>query len=609
MNISSETLDSLVKLSKYIGKDRKKALSLLIPLAIIAGAAELSVIAVITRLFNVVVGQASQPSLTFLSNLVPADPNRKVLGLVFIFLALCWFSSISRLALRASQMRLKAKIVSDLSRKAHEIILAQPYEFFLKGDSNVEISAAILINISRVGDVIILPMLQFGSGVFMVVLLVAGILFIGRFQALSLVVLLLLGYLAVSSLITPNLRIYAQKRLSLELKANSVLMESIKSVMDIQLTNSEQFFQGIYSDYSKKSVSYIWKSEALPESPRALIEPLGISLIFAIGLAPALLSGQFDKFSAAIPFLATVAVASLKLTPPLQDVFRAITLTRSGLPDLRKVLRLLDTAKDNRLTLSSVGVPSPDGIYPKRTISLNNVSYTYPSASSNVLANISLTIPVGSRVAFVGPTGSGKTTTANIILGLLKPRNGSLSLDGIDVEKYELPAWQASCSYVPQSINLINGTLLENIAFGLPPERISLDKVWDALENAQLLDVVESLPSGLGTPVGENGLLLSGGQRQRVAIARAFYRSSKLIVLDEATSSLDNRTEYDLMKAIDLVGRKCTMIIVAHRLSTVKRADKIYEFSAGQLVASGSYDQLLHSSASFADLNYLDNLS
>jgi len=237
---------------------------------------------------------------------------------------------------------------------------------------------------------------------------------------------------------------------------------------------------------------------------------------------------------------------------------------------------------------------------------LHDVWYRYPNSEDWVLKGVNLSIPVGSRVALVGSTGSGKTTTANILLGLLNPSRGVLDLDGIPVEGLDVPAWQANCAQVPQSINLLNGSALENVAFGVPVDQINPDRVWEALEAAQIQDFVAELPYGLHTQVGENGLRLSGGQRQRLALARAFYRQASFLVLDEATSALDNRTESEVIEALEVIGRRCTTVVIAHRLSTVQRCDRIYEFHSGVVKAYGSYQELQERSSSFRELALLE---
>ena len=207
----------------------------------------------------------------------------------------------------------------------------------------------------------------------------------------------------------------------------------------------------------------------------------------------------------------------------------------------------------------------------------------------------------------VGRTGSGKTTIAHLLLGLLQPESGQLLLDGIPVSATDLPAWQANCALVPQDIRLFDGSIRDNVAFGLDHELIDDEDVWAALNTAQFDDVVAQMPYGLYTMIGENGVKLSGGQRQRLALARAFYRGAKVLVLDEATSALDNRTEHDLLQALELVGRRCTTIVIAHRLSTVKKCDRIVEIDNGKILSQGDFLSLCEKSETFRDMYRIEN--
>jgi len=599
MTLKSQTLYSVVRLLRALPARRKRSLLLLVPVAMFSGVADLASVALVARLFALVVGEPNRPSVPWPS-LVPDDPVDKVLALVLAFIAASWIASLSKLFLRACQLRLKASIWRDLSEMAQRKLLAQPYEFFL-GNTSADISTTVLINVARVAEIVVLPVLQLVSAVFVVSLLSIGVLAVGKALAVGLIVSLILGYLLISTLITPFLRFAARQRITLEAETNTVLSESMRTIVDVQLAGSEPYFERRYAEAGRDAIPFIWKAEMLPEAPRALIEPFGITMIFAAGIFPILFNPEASDLVRIVPFLATVAVTSLKLTPPLQDAFRSINSLRSGLPDLEETLKLIDLRTD-RFTIRSPGVPSALGVMPRHSICLNHLSYRYPGSESKVLDDLSLTIPVGARVAFVGATGSGKTTTANHLLCLLRPTEGTLQLDGIDVNDIDVPAWQANCAYVPQAITLLNSNVLENVAFAEDASEVDQDRVWEALQAAQLSDIISDLPLGLYTPIGDNGIRLSGGQRQRLALARAFYRNAKFLILDEATSALDNVTESEVMDAIQILGRRCTLVVIAHRLSTVTNSDLIYEFEKGRVKCSGTFDELRQSSFSFQRL-------
>ncbi|MEB3334771.1 MAG: ABC transporter ATP-binding protein [Cyanobacteriota bacterium] len=601
--LRSNTLSHLKRLLNYLPRERLRALYVLLPLSIVPGLADLLTIWVVSRLFGSLVGSKLQDHLPGVK-VFGGDPLNQSLWLIVLLIGFAWLASLSKLLLQFFQQRLTAKIWIDLSNQVHARVLAQDYEYHLS-KSTAKLSAMVLSHVKKTSNSVVNPLLRMVGSIFSIIMLSFGILYLGKGIAALLIVVLIGAYLIASLLITPYLRHASRQKIRLEARTAHILLESLGSIRDIRLSNSERHFREAFLQAGEESKRFSWASELLPVVPRMLIEPFGITIIFAVGAVPALLSGDKGKVLQIIPFLATLAVAALRLTPPLQDFFASLTQLRSGLPVVESILALLDLPS-SRPTLTTPGVPTPEGIFPTRSIRLQNVWYRYPSSEDWVLEDVTLSIPVGSRIALVGTTGGGKTTTAHLLLGLLEPQKGCLQLDGIPVSELDLPAWQASCAQVPQFINLLDASILENVAFGQSEEEINQAEVWEALDAAQLDEFVGELPYGLHTPIGENGLQLSGGQRQRLALARAFYRRARFLLLDEATSALDNRTENEVIEALELVGRRCTTVVIAHRLSTVKRCDRIYEFEGGRIKAFGTFEELRHLSESFRELASLE---
>ena len=603
----SKTFRLINRLLKKLSFKRRRSLLTLLPIAIVTGLIDLLVVALVSRVFTAVVGQANKPSIPF-SELITTDPLTKALLLISAYVALNWIASFSRLLLRAKQERLRASVFLDLSKIAQKNVLTQNYEFFLTENSE-DLSSKILLNISRVSEKLIRPILQIVSGIFIVSFIFVAIIIFAKITALYLMVSLVFSYLSISLLVTPIIRKATKERINLESEINTVMTESIRTIVDVHLSGSEKFFQERHDKAGKVAFPFLWKAETYPEFPRALIEPLGITLIFSIGLFPLFSKNSPTNLLEIVPFLATIAVASLKLTPPLQDLFRGLTDLRAGIPDVEEALSIIEL-EEKRSSLENITKNKINSLeMPKKSIILKNISYKYPNSGKFALKDINIKIPIGQKIAFIGKTGSGKTTTANQILCLLRPSAGNLIIDNKPLKKSEIQAWQSLCSYVPQSINLLNSDILSNIAYGLNEFEIDEEKVWESIKAAQIDDLINSLPDKLKTKVGENGIRLSGGQRQRIAIARAFYRNTKIIVLDEATSALDNKTESKLIKAISNLNKDFTFIFIAHRISTIKKCDCIYEFKNGEISASGKYDELLAKSESFREIVSKDSIN
>ena len=516
-----------------------------------------------------------------------------------------WLTSLVRFAVALMQSLLSAEIWNDLVNLVYRNVLRQRYEFFIE-NRTANLSEKFNRILNSVSTKVVSPLIAIAGNMLSVTSLLVGVVFVLGLQALAIFLLMLMAYAVASVFVTPYLRLATKQRVRYGRRINLLLMESLRSIRDVHLYSADQYFVTRFSSDGVIAKRYDRLTRLLPDVPRFLIEPAGITILFLIGLAPAVLNGDSGDVRNAIPDLFAIMFTLLKISGPLQNTFRSLNRLRGGLPEIKDALELLDL-KPERLLLSSTDVPTPEGLMPRRLIQLKDVSFSYRRNSQPVVDSVNLSIPIGSRIALVGRTGSGKTTIAHLLLGLLQPESGQLLLDGIPVSATDLPAWQANCALVPQDIRLFDGSIRDNVAFGLDHELIDDEDVWTALNTAQFDDVVAQMPYGLYTMIGENGVKLSGGQRQRLALARAFYRGAKVLVLDEATSALDNRTEHDLLQALELVGRRCTTIVIAHRLSTVKKCDRIVEIDNGKILSQGDFLSLCEKSETFRDMYRIEN--
>ncbi len=301
------------------------------------------------------------------------------------------------------------------------------------------------------------------------------------------------------------------------------------------------------------------------------------------------LAKQVDGVAKAIPILGAFALGAQRLLPVLQQAYAAWSGIRGGQASLQDTLDLLDQPLPDH-----ANQPSATALTFMHSISLKQISFRYNQQTPFVLNNLNLTIGKGSRIGFIGTTGSGKSTLLDIVMGLLYPSDGSLEVDGTSVTPSNNRAWQVHIAHVPQTVFLSDASIEENIAFGVPKDRIDLCRVRQAAEQAQLAGSIETWPEKYQTFVGERGIRLSGGQRQRIGIARALYKQADVIIFDEATSALDNETEQAVMQAIENLSQDLTLLIIAHRVTTLKGCTQIVELSDGGIKRIGSYQDIIN---------------
>ena len=602
-SIQSQTWNELRFLLRELAPERRRFLALVLLASLLQGLVDIFLVGLLARLVGLLAGAKlgdQIPGIRFFGG----GLQDQVGWIVVLLIAAYWLVSGIRFGVALLESLLTAEIWSDLVNKVYRNLMLHRYEFFVQ-NRKAFLSERFNRILSRVTATVITPMIAISASFVSVTALILGVGLMLGSTSLFIFVLLFVSYAFSSRIITPYLRLALRQKIRYSRRLKLIFSESMRSIADVQLYSSHEYFVNRFSGSGILAKRNDRLSKLLPAVPRFVIEPAGITILFLVGLAPAISSGDADLLREALPELATVLVVLLRITSPLQTVFSNVNKLRGGLPEVKDALELL-RMRPSRLSLGDPGVPSIDGVMPTRLIELSGVNFSYKESDRLILENVSLSIPVGSRIALVGSTGSGKTTIAHLLLGLYTPSKGGLLLDGVPVTAEEMPAWQANCAFVPQNIRLLDASVRENVAFCEDSDSIDDNEVWAALEAAQFSEFAAQMPYGLYTICGEDGIKLSGGQCQRLALARAFYRKAKLMVLDEATSALDNKTENDVMQALDIIGRRCTMVVIAHRLSTVKKCDRIFEISQGRVVASGDFETLKRLSPSFREMTMLD---
>ncbi|MFB6273724.1 MAG: ABC transporter ATP-binding protein [Salinibacter sp.] len=476
-----------------------------------------------------------------------------------------------------------------LSRQLLERYLAQPYAAFLNRNS-ADAGKNILQETQMMANGFLLPLLQvcaFGFSALMIL----GFL-VALHPALASIVAVVLGggYALIYGLIRRKLSAIGAQRMWANTQRFKAVNEAFGGIKEVKAMGKEPRFVGQYIGPSQAFKDAMTLQNVLSQVPRYLIEALGFGAMLAIVLYLMAIEGDVRQI---IPIVSVYAFAGYRMLPALQRVYKGISQVRFNHVVVDTIYADMTdggTSLDGMLQgpLRSERLPFED------EIRLDEVTFTYPGAEVPALREINLTIPKGNAVAFAGETGAGKTTLADVILGLLRPDHGIMAVDGVEVHEGNLRNWQNNLGYVPQEIYLSDSTIASNIAFGVPHAQIDHDAVEVAARIANVHQfMVEELPDGYETVVGERGVRLSGGQRQRIGIARALYHDPEVLVLDEATNALDSTTEDAVLKAIEQVAQVKTLIMIAHRLTTVKECDMVYLLDQGEIISEGSYDDLL----------------
>lgn len=449
-----------------------------------------------------------------------------------------------------------------------------PYEYFLTRNSS-DLTKDAITEVQQVVSGVYIPLLQGAGRVFLAFLIVILLIIIDPLLAIVVGSSVAGSYALIYKLFKSKITRMAKLRTSANQRRVRLVSEAGGGIKDIKLMNKELTYLKDFNIPSKEYAISQANSTVIGVLPKYFLEIIAFGGVLSITIY---LIATRLHYSEAIALTSLYAFAGYKLMPALQEIFSSVTKIRFALPALEGVYQ--NTENNVFWPIQRQDKP----ISFEKEIILNNVSFSYAGAKSNVLKNVSLVIKANTSVGIIGPTGSGKTTLIDILLGLLRPKTGEILIDGQKLTEKNLSAWQANIGYVPQSIYLTDDTIAANIAFGISPKERDIRSIRRAAQQAQIADFVEKeLSNGYKTVVGERGVRLSGGQRQRIGIARALYHDPNFLVFDEATSALDEKTEEEVMKAIEcLLGRK-TIIMIAHRESTLRCCDKIIKIEKGLL--------------------------
>jgi len=506
--------------------------------------------------------------------------DQLLLPLTIAFVIATLMAAIIRLLLLWVSTRLGFAAGADLSIKVYRRALYLPYSMHVARNSS-EVINGIMNKVNSTVFGVLLPGLNLISAVVMFVAIMFALLAINPVVATIAAVGFGASYGLITWLVRRRLSVASRRIADEQAVMIKALQEGLGGIRDVLLDGTQPYFCETYGRADQAFRRALASNSFIGQSPRYLMEALGIILIATLAYG---LSRQDAGIVTAMPVLGALALGAQRLLPAMQQSYHAWTSiagNRAALVDTLEMLDLplpvgADQSNSERIQFDS-------------NITIANLRFRYSPTTPWVLDGVNLTIPMGARVGIVGSTGSGKSTLVDLLMGLLTPTEGTLTVDHQLINGAQLRAWQRSVAHVPQSIYLADGTIAENIAFGIPPKDIDIERVRLAAQQAQISDFIESRPESYDARVGERGIQLSGGQRQRIGIARALYKRASVMFFDEATSALDNLTEESVMKTIDLLSKNLTMIFIAHRITTLKNCDLILEIEGGSIKFAGTY--------------------
>jgi len=585
-------LNLLVRIWPHLSRRRKFQFGLVLGLMLISAFAEVVSLGAVLPFLGMLISPDRIFNHPLAADVVQVlgitSADQLVLPLTIAFIAAALMAGLIRMLLLWVNIRLAYAIGADLSIDVYQRTLYQPYSVHIARNSS-EVISGVTYKVNQTFGVLSHCLILISSTVLLVAI-ISTLIAIDPMVALAASICFGISYGLVTWFTRSQLKRNSQ-RIAYELtNVVKALQEGLGGIRDVLLDGTQQVYCNIYqqADYSLKRAQA--GNQFIGGSPRFAMEALGITLIAALAYG----LNNHGGIATALPTLGALALGTQKLLPTLQQAYSSWSAIVGSKASLADINELLDQPLSKEALRTDI-VP----LHFQDFMRFDNVRFRYSSEGPWVLDSLNFTIQKGARVGFVGSTGSGKSTALDLLMGLLYPTEGEFLVDGQPVSEKNARAWQQTIAHVPQSIFLADSTIAENIAFGVPPEAINRERLEQAAHRAQISDFIEKQPEGYNTFVGERGIRLSGGQRQRIGIARALYKQASVLVFDEATSALDNATEQSVMRSIEGLSQDLTILIIAHRLTTVQHCDVIVELRQGRVVALGTYEQLCESSSSF----------
>lgn len=575
-------MDVIKKLNKVLSKKQKGRVAVLIVMIVISGLLETLGVSMILPIVTAIV----QPNAFTENQIVVVlnrflhckDINQFMLIMIFAMILIYILKNVYMCFLYYVQNTFISNSQYRISRDLLQIYLNKPYEFYLNANTS-DILRTVYSDTTGVFSLLLMCM-QLITELVVGVFICISLMMVDAQMTILIAVLLGGTTLLINGILKPRMqRIGAESREKQSLMYGNII-QVVTGMKDVKIFTKESFFLEGYKKHGKRFYNLSRDYEVLSSIPRLMIEAISIAGVLGY-LAVMILTGH--DVTDMLPQLSAFAVAASRLMPCANRASNYLARIAYYKPNLDFVYENVDMPQRSGSDSDIVIRREEKELTFRDKVEVKELSFKYPNTENYIVENANMEIPIGKSIGIVGPSGAGKTTVVDIVLGLLKPQKGEVLCDGQDVFA-NYTGWLHNIGYIPQTINLINDSIRANVAFGIEEEEISEKRVWEVLDEAQMKEFVQGLPEGLDTNIGERGVRLSGGQRQRIGIARALYHNPELLILDEATSALDNDTEAAIMEAIDNFHGKKTMLIIAHRLKTIENCDMIYKVDKGTIV-------------------------